>query len=183
MATTASVTLEQFLEMEETKPYSECAGGEVTQKPMPNVPHSAIQVFLAAMLFRFLDGTGIGQVFTELRCIFGPSDRERAYVPDLSYVSRERRPTDLFLRTAPDLAIEILSPDQDMGRFLDKIQFLLAHGARLVWVLDPVRRTVAILAPGQDARILTPGDTLDGGEVLPGLAISVAAIFASTDLA
>lgn len=52
---------------------------------------------------------------------------------------------------APDLAIEILSPDQNMARFLDKIQFYLLNGVRLVWVIDSAAQTVAVLSPNQEA--------------------------------
>ena len=178
MATASGRTIEQFLQMEETKPAREYVRGEIIEKPMPTRPHAAIQLFLGAALFQFLARTGIGRAFTEFRCIFGAPGQVRTYVPDLTYVAKERLTEDLYLHTAPDLAIEILSPDQDAGRFLDKIQFYLRHGVRLVWVVDPGRETVTALLPGEDARVLTPGDTLDGGKVLPGFSISVAEIFA-----
>jgi hypothetical protein len=52
----------------------------------------------------------------------------------------------------------------------------------LVWVIDPERTTVAALIPNQEARLLTPGDTLDGGDVLPGFSVPVADIFAQTQV-
>src|SRR5207249_711998 len=114
----------------------------------------------------------------EFRCIFGPPGRERAYVPDLAFVATGRLTADLYLHAAPDLAIEILSPDQHMAELLDKIQFYLLNGVRLVWVIDPKRTAVAVLVPNQEARLLTPGDTLDGGDVLPGSSIAISDIFA-----
>src|SRR5438093_3901013 len=123
MAIKSRLTLDEFLRQEETKPYSEYACGEVMQKPMPNRLHSAIQTYLVAILFPFLAQTGLGRVLTEFRCIFGPPGRERAYVPDLAFVASGRLAADLYLHAAPDLAIEILSPDQHMAEFLDKIQF------------------------------------------------------------
>lgn len=176
----AVLTLDQFLGERETKPATEYACGRAIQKPMPNRDHSAIQVFLGALLVQFLARTPVGQVFTEFRCIFGPPGRERTYVPDLSYVARERLTADQHLHAAPDLAIEILSPDQHMAHFLDKIQFYLLYGVRLVWVFDPATSTVTVQAPGVEARVLGLGDTLDGGEVLPGFTAAVAEIFART---
>jgi Uma2 family endonuclease len=178
MATRSGLTLEQFLEAKETKPASEYACGEVFQKPMPDGPHAAIQFFLAAVLHPLLARTGFGRGFTELRCIFGAPGRQRTYVPDLVYVSREKLPIPRHLHTAPDLAVEILSPDQHMPAFLDKIQFYLLYGVRLVWVIDPATSTVAVQTPGEEARILHPGDTLDGGQVLPGFSVAVDEIFA-----
>jgi Uma2 family endonuclease len=177
----ATLTLEQFLQQEETKPASEYACGEVYQKPMPDGPHSSIQLFLSVVLYQYLAQSGIGRVFPELRCIFGPPGRERTYVPDLVYVSNAHLPVPRHLHYAPDLAIEVLSPDQHWAQFLDKIQFYLLHGVRLIWVFDPAASTVTVEAPGVEARILRPGDTLDGGEVLPGFSVPVADIFAQVD--
>ena len=179
MATRSGLTLDQFLEMRETKPASEYACGEAFQKPMPNWDHSTVQTFLATVLFTFLAETKIGRVVTEFRCIFGPPGRERTYVPDLSYVARARLPSERsfaerHLHAAPDLAIEILSPDQHMAHFLDKIQFYLLYGVRLVWVIDPATETIAVQAPGEEAYVLRSGD------VLPGFSVPVDDIFAQT---
>lgn len=178
MAIVSGLTLDEFLHMEDDKPALEYGCGEVTQKPMPDRLHSTIQGFLILVLGPFLARTGLGRVFPEFRCIFGPPGRQRAFVPDLIYVAKEHLTSDRYHRRAPDLAIEILSPDQNMARFLDKIQFYLLNGVRLVWVVDPSAATVAVLIPGEEARTLTSGQTLDGGEVLPGFLIPVNDIFA-----
>jgi Uma2 family endonuclease len=172
------LTLDQFLSQEETKPATEFACGEAFQKPMPDGPHSAIQFFLSAVLYPFLVRTGLARGFTELRCIFGPAGDERTYVPDLVVVSDRRLPIPRHLHAPPDLAVEILSPDQDERQFRERIRFYLLHGVRLVWVIDPATSTITVEAPGEDARILRPGDTLDGGDVLPGFVVPVSDIFA-----
>jgi Uma2 family endonuclease len=180
MATTSSITLDEFLRMrDDEKPSLEYACGEAIQKAMPNRAHWAIQIFLGSILVPFLARTGLGRAYTEFRCIFGPSGSERAYVPDLLYVAKERLTLDPFFRAAPDLVIEILSPGQDSVRFLDKIQFYLLNGVRLVWVVDPEAGTIGVLAPGEEAHTLTTGDTLDGGDVLPGFSIALDDIFES----
>jgi Uma2 family endonuclease len=95
-------------------------------------------------------------------------------------VSRERL-ADLddarFFAGAPELAVEILSPSNRRGEMHAKVADYLAAGSRLVWVVDSARTTVTtyrtLLAP----RRLGPSDTLDGEDVLPGLAIPVESIF------
>lgn len=176
------LTLEHFLYLEETEPASEYACGEASQKPMPDVPHAAIQGFLMVVLYPFLAQTRLGRAFPELRCIFGPAGRERAYVPDLVYVAKAHLPSERHLHVAPDLAVEILSPDQRWAQFLDKIQFYLLYGVRLVWVIDPAAATIMVQAPGEEARILRSGDMLEGGEVLPGFSVAVDDIFAETEV-
>jgi Uma2 family endonuclease len=177
-----ALTLEDFLRQQDTKPHREYAGGETFQKPMPTWDHSAIQTFLALTLGAFLTRTGLGRVMVELRCIFGPSDDERAYVPDLCVVARAALSGKRYLRAAPDLAVAVLSPGQNQARFRAKVQFYLAHGVRLVWVVDPAMSTVMVLTPEQQPRLLGSEDVLDGGEVLPGFSLAVREIFDQAQL-
>jgi Uma2 family endonuclease len=186
MAPAERMSLEEFLKLPETKPASELICGEVVRKPMPDDPHSAIQLFLGSLIRAFLLRAQLGKVRSEFRCIFGPPGREQTFVPDLVYVSYQRRTRPdpgqrFFQRTAPDLVIEVLFPDQNARRFLAKINFYLRHGVRLVWVIDPQDRVITIYRPDADSRDLRPGDTLDGEDVLPGFTVAVSDIFAELD--
>ncbi|MGI8550903.1 MAG: Uma2 family endonuclease [Dehalococcoidia bacterium] len=179
---TQKLTLDQFLALPETEPASEYAGGEVIQKPMPTKAHAILQLYLAMLLHQFLAQTGLGEVFPEWRCIFGPAGQERPYVPDLVVVSPERLSKGdaldhPYLWNAPDLAIEILSPGQAVSPFLDKILFYLQHGVRAVWVIDPAAKVVLVLRPGFDTITLTLDDQLEGGDVLPGFGIALRDLF------
>src|SRR5207248_9258370 len=138
--TATAITLEQFLAQPEIKPASEYACGEVTQKPMPTKSHSRLQRSLILVLAPLIEQLRLGEILPEFRCIFGPPGRVRAYVPDLAFVAHERIPAEEYLYGPPDLAIEILSPDQPMAEFLSKLRFYLDNGVQLVWVLDPKAR-------------------------------------------
>lgn len=186
MTTATRLTLDEFLALPESKPYSEFVCGETYQIPMPDEDHSALQSILWLLIRQFLSGTPIGRVRVEWRCSFGPSGRERVFLPDVTFATHERRAAPgrnerKFLWTAPDLAIEVLSPDQPAARFADKLHFYLLHGVRLVWVVDPDSRAIWVFRPGEDAQILRSGDTLDGGDVLPGFSASIDTIFAEID--
>ena len=186
MTIATRMTLEEFLELPETKPYLEYACGEVYRKPMPDTAHSLLQTFLAVLMFQAAR-LSQGLVGTEWRCAFGPRDGKRSYVPDILYVSRDRMPAGNLLEqrdlpAAPDLAVEILSRGQPNQRFNRKTAFYLDQGVRLVWLVDPRRRTVPVLAPGREPRTLTAADTLDGGDVLPAFSIPVAEIFAQLNV-
>lgn len=186
MATAERISLEEFLKLPETKPASELICGEVVQKPMPDALHSTIQLFLGSLIRAFLVNAKLGRVLPEFRCIFGPQGSEQTFVPDLVYVSNQRwtRPGPgqrFFQRAAPDLIIEVLSPDQNTRLFTAKINFYLRHGVRLVWVIDPEDRVITVYRPDADPRNLLPGDTLDGEDVLPGFSVAVSDIFAELD--
>lgn len=180
---TTGLTLEEFLAQPDTEPASEYANGEAVPKPMPDSLHSILQAYFILVLTPFLRATRLGRVLPEWRCTFGPSNQQRAIVPDVTYVSYERMPkgdphVNRYPPDAPDLIIEVLSKDQPFLRFVDKLIFCLMNGVRLIWVVDPRAELVLVLRPNADSRLLHVGDTLDGEDVLPGFAVPVAEIMA-----
>jgi len=101
--------------------------------------------------------------------------------PDVAFVRADRfpggrRPTG-FPALAPDFVAEVLSPTDRRSAALQKCAWWLESGVRLVWLVDPARRAVLALTPDELPTLAGEGDTLDGGEVIPGLAIPVADIF------
>lgn len=173
-----TLTLEEFLARPETRPYSEYIDGEVVRKAMPNRTHAILQGYLLLMLAHFLERTGLGAVYPEFRCIFGPLGRRRALVPDVTYIARERDSDDEYQYGPPDLVIEVLSPNDRPGRVAERVRFLLANGVRLVWVVDGRRREIRVSSPDAETRVLRPGDLLDGGDVLRGFSLAVDELFA-----
>ncbi len=100
-------------------------------------------------------------------------------MPDFAFIANERAANDRMDAPhdgPPDLAVEVLSPDDRPGRVLGKVTFYLAHGVRLVWVIDPICRTATVFAPDTTPRTLTEDDTLDGGEILPGFSVRLAEV-------
>ena len=59
----------------------------------------------------------------------------------------------------------------------ERVRDYLAAGTRLVWVLWPKSRTVTVYWPDGTARELGPGETLTGGDVLPGFTVAVSDLF------
>lgn len=100
--------------------------------------------------------------------------------PDAAFVVTSRLPAKLsgkYFPGAPDLAVEVVSPNDKVGEIQDKIQDWLTHGVRLVWVVDPKSRTVTVYRPDGTANVLKPKDTLTGEDVLPGFAYPLAKLF------
>lgn len=115
-----------------------------------------------------------------------PQDPATALVPDLAFVRAERLPprgSPEYVRPwalAPDLAVEVASPDQWRPELAAKVRAYLAYGVRLVWIVWPRSQQADVWRPGADepAATLGPGDMLDGEDVLPGFTLPVAALFA-----
>jgi Uma2 family endonuclease len=83
-----------------------------------------------------------------------------------------------YWQGAPDLAVEVISPNDLYAEVDEKVAEWLEHGTRLVFVVNPRRRTVAVHRSGQPVRILSEADVLDGEAVVPGWSLPVRDLFA-----
>ena len=107
-------------------------------------------------------------------------------IPDLSFVSRARlrrqpRLPDKVLSVAPDLAIEVLSEGNTAKEMSRKVREYFASGCRLVWFLNPRKRTVAVYTSADDCTMLDEKQTLTGGDVLPGFRLQLRKLFSVLD--
>lgn len=108
-------------------------------------------------------------------------------LPDVGFVSRERapggrRPKGAVAALSPDLAVEVLSAGNTVAEMDRKRREYFEGGTRLVWIVDPVARTVAVYtSPEAPATVLGERGTLDGGDVLPGFTLDLHALFARLD--
>jgi Uma2 family endonuclease len=132
----------------ETKPETEWVRGRPLQKVSPQRKHSLLQGALTTQLGRW--AAGRGETGPEWRFrVAPPGEVRRPLVPDVAYVSNERlRPlSDEELEIpplAPDVAVEILSPDDRRVDVDSKIDVYLRAGSSLVIVVDPQRRIVEL---------------------------------------
>lgn len=134
---------------------------------------------IAVKLGAYLNANQIGSLYiAQVGFRVGPG--RTLVCPDVAYVCHERDAPvgdDEFFPYAPDIAIEVLSPDNTWPKVRRKARAYLANGARLVWAIDPRRPTVTVYRPGAEAQLLRGEDVLSGEDVLPGFAVRVADLF------
>jgi Uma2 family endonuclease len=143
---TKPLTLEEFLQLPETKPASEFIDGQIIQKPMPQGKHSTVQGDLVPAINTVLKPNHIARAYPELRCTFGG----RSVVPDIAVFIWERIPRDEngkvsnTFAVSPDWTIEILSPDQSQTKVVRNILHCLANGTQMGWLIDPEEELVFV---------------------------------------
>ena len=159
---TKTITLEEFLQLPETKPANEYIDGKIIPKPMPQGKHSTIQGELVPTINTVVKPKRIARAFPELRCTFG----DRSTVPDIAVFVWNRIPRDengevanAFL-IAPDWTIEILSPDQSQTKVTKNILHCLKHGTQMGWLIDPLEQTVFVFRPKQETEVFDESDAL-----------------------
>lgn len=156
---------------------AELVGGELVCEPPAGFEHGVRAAGIGYHLLRFIEDHPIGVVCGAETgfVLFRNPDTVRA--PDAAFVTRERAECfvdrEKYFEGAPDLAAEVVSPGDFRREVAEKIRDYLAAGTRLVWVIDPRRRTVTVHRPGADPRVLGPDDLLEGGDLLPGFALPV----------
>jgi Uma2 family endonuclease len=161
-------------------PIYELVDGTLVAKPM-GFKESLLAGELFLFLKLFLQENPIGEA--------APGDGhvrlfpKLVRAPDVSFVSWERLDasnveTEAFPDLAPDLAIEVLSPSNTKAEMDRKLGEYFTHGVRLVWMIDPRKKRVAVHTAPEDPVILTEEDTLDGGRVLPGFTLPLKTLFA-----
>ncbi len=108
-------------------------------------------------------------------------DPETVRVPDVAYVRAERLPETgvpvAFWELAPDLAVEVVSPDASAADVRDKVREYLAAGTLLIWVVYPRSCEIIAHTPDGITRTYTAADTLAHPDRLPGFSGRVAENF------
>lgn len=98
--------------------------------------------------------------------------------PDVAFVAKANVvSTKGFIYRAPDLAIEIVSPSQDRDETVAKAAAYFRYGTQQVWIVLPDAKAIEAHLPDETFIVYQMGDTLPGGELLPGFTLEVAAVF------
>jgi Uma2 family endonuclease len=142
---------------------------------------------LIGLLEMFLTTNNIGHVSGADGMIRFKLDLVR--IPDVSFIRWDsvadpqeiENPTGAFLEVPPDLAVEVLSPNNTRREMEIKLDEYAKAGVKLVWYIDPERKEVDVYPRGRSRQKRTLGvtDVLDGGDVLPGFSVPVARLFES----
>jgi Uma2 family endonuclease len=158
----------------------ELIDGTLVEKAM-GYYESRIAVALIYFLERFLDTKPIGFLLDGSGII--RVTQEQIRLPDVSFFlwthfPDRKLPGGQILGLVPDVAVEVLSPTNTPKEMERKRGEYFAGGAKLVWEVDPIKRTVEVFTAPDVSTILDESATLDGGAVLPGFTLSIRDWFA-----
>ncbi len=176
------MTAEELWEMPEVPGKRfELVRGELAEVPGASVRHGQIVASVFLLLHTFASERGLGVVLGDGVAYIIRRDPDTVRVPDASFIASERLPVgelpETFREGAPDLAVEVVSPNDEAEEVRAKVREYLQAGSRLVWVVWPRLRTVSVYSPVGITREVESDDELEGGEVLPGFRARVSDLF------
>ncbi len=154
---------------------AELYNGRVVFK-MPTLAHGIIQNTIGRKIGNYLETCRIGVVSSDTNFRLWPERATNSRAPDISLILKERLPEDFYRypAMAPDLAVEILSPEDSFEKVMAKVDEYLSQGVKIVWIVISATREVLVCTP-QSKHIVR--DTLTAPELLPGFELPVADLF------
>ena len=172
--TSDPITLEEFLE-NDFEGY-EYVKGELVEMPSTSMEHGEISSNVCLCLSLHVFDHKLGRLYTA-GTTFHLGDR--VIKPDVAFVSKDRLPENRRKGSPipPDLAVEIVSPSDKHYDVTQKALAYLKAGTRLVWVIEPIAKTVTVYRSETDFTLLKSEDTFTGEDVVEGFACPVAELF------
>ncbi len=175
----------EFMALDRDGHRYELVNGTLVDVGNSGAKHGYLCTTLTILLGSYIRSQKLGVLFDSSTAFKLTSGNKRS--PDVSFVAKERLQglsdlPDGFLEGAPDLVVEILSPNNTVEEIHQKLQDYFDNGARLVWVIHPKEQYVLVYCTAQGPdRLLKATDCLDGEDVVPGFTLAVAELFQTPD--
>lgn len=164
------MSAEELLRLNMPEARRELVRGELIVREPAGFRHGDVAARLLIAVGTFVESRSLGRVLTAETGFRLRTNPDTVRAPDVAFVRRDRLPEPPprgYAAIAPDLVIEVLSPDDRPGEVLSKVGDWLEAGTTLVWVVDPDGRTARVYRADGGQDLLTDRDRLDGEVVLP----------------
>ena len=143
--------------------------------------HGSSQTRLGGELYYQGEKRGFGSAYSETGVILGRNP-DRLVGPDNCFVMKSSLPLrtspEGYLETIPELVVEIRSKNDSPAALEVKVADYLRAGVKVVWLVDPLAKTVAVCRAGEEAAVvLGEAETLTAEEIIPGFRLPLAELF------
>ena len=171
MASTVTMTAEELLHLNLPDKRTELVRGRLVVREPAGYRHGDVAMRIAMAIGMFIQQHPLGRLFAAETGFTLARNPDTVRAPDVAFIRNHRlldpQPRG-FAEMAPDLAVEVLSPDDQPGEVLSKVADWLTAGCQLVWVVDPVGMTARVYRADGSETLLASHESLEGDAVLPG---------------
>ncbi len=159
---------------------TELIEGELVFMTPTGYPHGIIEMNFARFIGDFVHQKKLGILLGGEVGIFTGHDPDTVRGADVAYISTERfkqAKSKSYLDVAPELIVEVLSPNDRWIDVTKKIEEYFSIGVDAVWIADPERQEVFVYHALTDLQRFTTDDRLKDDTVLPGFGVAVSELF------
>jgi Uma2 family endonuclease len=154
--------------------------GEVVEMSRAGEYHGVVCGLICALLVTYARQRKRGHVCINDTGVLVERDPDTVRGPDVLFFDYARSADEIHRKYSgqiPVLAVEVLSPNDSHGKIMRRVREQLKLGTRVVWVVDPEARNVAVYRAGQPEMLIETDEELSGVEELPGFSCKVADFF------
>lgn len=178
---TRFVAAEGLLELPRGQHRYELVFGELRETALMGLEHDSIAAELAFSLSAYVRADGLGQVYAAGTGFKLSSSPDTVLAPDAAFVSAERgrevTGSTGYFPGPPDLALEIVSPNDRHREVEEKVELWLRYGVRMVVTLNPRTHTATVYRGLEDIRMILGDGRLEGADVVPGWVLPLEELF------
>jgi len=178
MVTTRLLTAEDLYQLGPDAPYILVEGALVEVNP-PGGIHGEVAGKLSAYLGIFILTNKLGKFFTHDAGFVLQQNPDTVFGPDFAFIRQGRltKSPTAYIRTIPDLAVEVVSPSNTRPDVDRKTRIYLDAGVEQVWIVDPFRGELSVRQADAPTVTLGPEDIISGNDLLPGFELRVGDLF------
>jgi Uma2 family endonuclease len=182
MTTTGQkITAEDLLRLPNDGFRHELVKGELRKMAPAGKRHGVLAIRVTGPLWQHVQAHQLGEVCAAETGFLLASNPDTVRAPDVAFISKQRveaiGEVEGYWPGPPDLAIEVVSPNDTYAEVEGKVLTWLDAGSRMVIVVNPRQQTVSVYRSRTDIAILTKNDTLDGKDVVPGWTLAIEDLF------
>jgi Uma2 family endonuclease len=175
------VTAEELLQLSAQGKRYELVKGELRKMAPSGNVHGRVAFRLGLRVGGYIEAHDLGEAFAAETGFRIHRNPDTVLAPDFSFIAKGRisagEVSPTFGDVVPDLVAEVVLPRKTAVSVQTKVEDWLEAGVRLVWVVYPDTRSVAVYRSLEDVRILREGDTLTGEPALPGFQCPLRELF------
>jgi Uma2 family endonuclease len=171
MSPSGTMTADELLRLDLPDKRTELVRGVLVVREPAGYLHGELAAELGNQLMNHVKANDLGRVLAAETGFKLSSDPDTVRAADVAFIARDRLPDPPpsgYAELAPDLAIEVLSPNDRPGETLAKVADWLVSGSLRVWVVDPTRRLARVYRADGSESLLGEDGVLDGEDVVPG---------------
>jgi Uma2 family endonuclease len=161
----------------------ELIDGELITMAAAGFQHGVIGLTIGTLLRIFVSQHKLGRVCAAETGFYTRGNKKTVRAADVAFISYIKLTADSsptgYLSIAPELVVEVVSPNDKASEIEQKTKEWLDFGVDLVWVVYPESERVHVHSKSRTFHVLEGNETLDGGDVLPGFETPISTFFQS----